>query len=202
MVKKIVGVVCAVFLIFSCSDEDDVKKENRFGLSPGNYWIYRTRVIHPDESSQIFDHLDSVWIEGTTTINGREYYVQESTLNGTQYLRDSANCILLRESSLEQIIYSENFRDTLFREPPIVRIMTDVNKTIEVPAGKLRTSNCRTLLRREKNDGGHHSHFPVFSDDFYTAQQYICSEQIGIVKQVSYYIGNTIEYELVRYKLK
>ena len=116
--------VSLVFLIFSCSDENEVRKTSYFGLKTGSYWIYRTKIIFPDESFQIFDHLDSVWIEGTTTIDGKEYYVRQSSLNGEQYLRDSANCMLLRILSYKEIIYSSQFKDTLYRDPPIVRIMT------------------------------------------------------------------------------
>jgi hypothetical protein len=80
--------------------------------------------------------------------------------------------------------------------------MTNVNTAIEVPAGRFKTSSCRTLVSREPDDTSHDDEYPLFGPNFYWVEQFMCSEKIGLVKQIYYYLGGKVEVELVRYKIK
>jgi len=166
-----------------------------------NYWVYQTTVTYYDGAVEVFPHLDSVWIEAETTIvNGKQSWVQRGTVGGMSTLRDSADYVFLRHGDLEQIIYSTN-RDTLFHWSPIsFTIMTDIDETVVVPAGELRSSNCITLIKKDPSVS--HSDLPSFDKNTYIWEQYICSPDVGLIKHVYYYLGGTVEIELVRYKVK
>jgi hypothetical protein len=165
-----------------------------------NYWVYRITVTLLDGSVEVFPYLDSVRIDAETTLmNGTQYWVRRGTQSGETMMRDSADCVILGDSNLEQIIYSTSY-DTLINRPPIYKIMTNVGETITVPAGEFRSSNCMTIVRKSGATG--HSHLPSFNNEFYIGEQYICSPDIGLIKRVYYYLGNTVETELVRYKIK
>jgi hypothetical protein len=189
-------------IIFSCADNDEVQKTRQdiFPLKEGNYWIYKTIITSSDGVVSVFPYLDSVWIEGKIRMDDVEYWMQKGTLSGEKYLRDSADCVLIRQLDFEQIIYSTN-RDTLTVRNPVYKIITDINATTLVPAGEFKTINCRTLLRKEPSNSGHGAEYPSFDNKFYTAEQYLSSENTGLVKNVYYYLGGTVEYELLRFKL-
>jgi hypothetical protein len=197
MIRKNLFYWIFIVVLLSCSDEELKKRDSIFPLRPGNYWIYQTTITSSDDVVEIFPYLDSVWIEKDTIMDGYLYWVQQGSLSGKYFIRDSANCVILRQLMFERIIFSTN-RDTLFSQPPVYQVITEVNKLTSVPAGKFRTINCRTLVRR--NTG--HSDFPIYNENFYTAEQFICSRDIGVVKNVNYYLGGTIDVELVRYKLQ
>jgi hypothetical protein len=204
MSKILKGIIFySIIISFSCS-EDDERKEIRntiFPIKPGNYWIYQIKGTSADGVVGMFPYLDSVYILKDTIINHSKYWIQTGTLSGTVYLRDSADCVILRQLTYEQIIYSTN-RDTLLRDPPFYKLITDVNEVTEVPAGKFPTINCRSLLRKDPSNAGHDTEFPSFSKNFYTVEQYKCSADVGLVKLIYYYLGGTIEQDLVRYSVK
>jgi hypothetical protein len=200
-IVKLFFVISLALLYYSCSDNEVKPKGVTFPLKNGNYWIYRTTVTSADGVVSVFPYLDSVWVQGDTVINSIKYWKEIGTLRGTIYLRDSGDCVLMKELTYEQIIFSTNRKDTLMNTPPVCKIITDVNQSTKVPAGVFLTNNCRTLLRKDPSDTGHNSDFPSFSKDFDTSEQYLCSERVGLVKNIYYYLGGTVEYELVRYKL-
>lgn len=201
MNKLVFFILLSSILLVSCNHDIDYTSSPTiaFPLKSGNYWIYRTTITAADGVVNIFPYLDSVWIEKDTLINNKRYWKETGTLRGTIYLRDSGNCLLMKEYTYEQIIFSTS-RDTLNKNLPIYKVMTNLNEVTKVPAGDYTTSNCRTLIRKDRSGQGH-SDLPSFDAKFYTSEQYICSPKVGLVKYVSYYIGDKIEYELVRYKL-
>ena len=186
-------------LLFSCGDHDvKPKRGTLFPVEAGNYWVYKTTTILFDGSVQIFPYLDSVWVDDQTIdIRGNKYWILQSSLSNTAYLRDSADCAIMGSLSFQQIVYSTN-RDTLVSRPPAYLVMTRVNDQVTVPAGEFTASNCMTLL---KKNGSVHSDYPSFDKKFSIGEQYICSEEIGLIKHVYYYLGSAIEIELVRYKI-
>ncbi len=189
--------------LFSCREttsEPVPKRESLFPLQPGAYWIYRKTVFFPNESFSVFAHLDSVWISQDTILDGKRYWVQRSTQNAPYFLRDSADCILRRNSyNYEHILYSENQRDTLLNDLPFYTLMTDNGVITRVAAGRFITRTCRSLLRIEEADNEQSDYFPLYTKPFHTTEFYISSTQVGLVKHVTYYLGNRIEYELIRY---
>ena len=193
--------IVLLFFLYSCTQEEIVKSNSNFPLKAGNYWIYRTTFTSADGVVQVFPYLDSVWIQKDTLINHKKYWKQIQSLSGTVYLRDSSDCLLMKKLTYEQIIFSTN-RDTLLKTPPLYKLVTNVNEHTKVPAGEFITNDCRTLLRKGPLNTGFDAYFPSFGKDFYTAEHYLCSKNVGLVKNIYYYLGNTIEYELVRYKLK
>src|SRR5688572_30094958 len=129
---KFISIFCLTLIFWGCADNDDVRvRKNLLNLQLGKYWVYRTKIIHQDESFYYLSLLDSAWIERDTIINGITYMLQHSTRGGDYYFRDSADCVLMRQLSNEQIIYSENLRDTLLKNPPVYKVVTDVNKIVQ-----------------------------------------------------------------------
>ena len=185
--------------LYSCTHEEVTRRSN-FPLKPGNYWIYKTTITSSDGAVSVFPYLDSVWIEKDTIIDNKHYWEQIGTLRGTIFLRDSSDCVLMKELTYEQIIFSSNL-DTLAKNPPFYKLMTSLSETVETPAGKFKAANCRMLLRKDPANTGHDDEYPAFNSEFYTTEQYICSSRVGLIKYVYYYLGSTIEYELVRYSI-
>ena len=188
-------------LIASCSDHDPApKRGTNFPMEKENYWIYQTTIIEFDGTREIFPYLDSVWIEEETTqLRGNTYWIRQSKLDGASLVRDSVDCVLMDQSFFEQIVYSTN-RDTLLKRPPAYQVMTHVGEKVTVPAGEFTSTNCMTLLRKDPS-GPAHSDLPSFDKNFYIGEQYICSSEIGLIKHVYYYLGGTVEIELMRYKI-
>lgn len=166
----------------------------------GSYWIYQTKMTSADDVVSIFPHLDSVWIEKDTVINNKVYWKQIGTLSGTYFLRDSADCVLRRQLSFEQIIYSTS-RDTLLSYPPVYQVVTEFNEKIQVKAGNFRANTCRLLLRKGPETIHHANDLPSYDDKFYSGEHFICSDEVGLLKDIYYYLGGTVEYELIRYQL-
>lgn len=189
-----------VSAFFSCADQDVENKKDNFPYKEGNYWVYKLTLTYPDGSVYVDNDYDSVWIVKDTVINRKAYWLQAGTQSGSIYLRDSADCVLRGRLIVDEIIYASN-RDTLFSNPPAYKINTDIGELVHVPAGDFRTTNCRTIIRRDPNDSGHNHGLPLFTDDFFTGEQYICSDKIGLVKHVYYSFGVAHEYELSRYEL-
>lgn len=197
---KFIPVIFLILCISSCTDHDVGKNTHSiFPIKPGNYWVYRISVTSADGVLSVFSYLDSVWIVNDTIIDNKKYWKEISTLRGNYYLRDSGNCVLRREATYEQIIYSTNM-DTLVKDPPTYKINTNVNEVTKVPAGDFVTINFRTLVRKTGLGEGH-SDLPSFNKDFFTDEQFISNSKTGIVKYVYYYLGGEVKHELVRYKL-
>lgn len=198
---QVIGLIllCWLGCILSCDETPARVGDNSiFPIREGNKWTYRIWITSDDGVVTLFPHLDSVTVVGDTILNGIRYWVQVGSLSGTVYLRDSSDCVLMRQLDYEQIIYSRN-RDTLLLDPPIYKIITNINEITEVPAGKFRTSDCRTLLRIDEQNP--HDHFPLFGDKFYSVEHYICSEEVGLVKNIYYHLGGMVETELLTYQL-
>ncbi|MBC7922920.1 MAG: hypothetical protein H7Z75_17725 [Ferruginibacter sp.] len=200
-----VGLLLGV-LLAACSREREAiepgkQYQNAFPLAVGNYWVYRTTITPSTGEKQIFNTVDSVWIEKDTTINGIPTFVQRSTRYHTlkTYLSDSADCIVSKTLQYRSIEFSTNFRDTLEREPPFYLMMLDANAETQVWAGIFRTVNCKSLIKTEPSD---QRNWPMHDPIFMVSEQKLYANNVGLVKKITYAYGNTIEEDLVRYKIR
>jgi hypothetical protein len=181
----------------------DAQYQDGFPLAVGNYWIYRTTATYYNGHKQIFNTVDSVWIEKDTVVDGKRVFVQKSTYypNLKIYLRDSAGCIISNLLQYQSIVFSTNLRDTLEHRPPFYVMMLDADQQTRVWAGTFRTVNCMTLLRMDA-DGHEHHNQPMYDRHFMINEQKRYANRVGMVKRVTYFHGNTIENDLVRYHVR
>jgi len=201
-----------LIIAFGCSKRDaplpstiaPVQNEysNAYPLAPGNYWIYRTHNFTP-EGEQKFENTDSVWIEKDTIINKKRYFIERSTAYWPlkRLLHDSAGSVISELAGIKEVIFSSNLKDTLLKQTPYYRLNVDKGKEIQVLAGRFPTINCILLYKLDKATGITHDH-PLYNADFMIIEQLLYANNVGLVKDVSYYVGNTIEKRLERYSVK
>ena len=203
------GLLLGVLLAACSRDREAIpgkQYQNAFPLAVGNYWVYRTTITSSTGEKQIFDTVDSVWIEKDTTINGKRAFVQRRTMyypTLKTYLSDSADCIVSKTLQYRSIEFSTNFRDTLERQPPFYLMMLDANAETQVEAGIFRTVNCKSLVRRDPSDQDQvRRNWPLHDPIFMIAEQKLYANNVGLVRRITYGFGNTIEEDLVRYKIR
>ena len=203
----------SLILAFACSKKESpspaVAKvpaqneySNAYPLAIGNYWIYRTHIFS-EEGEQKGVTTDSVWIEKDTIISKKRYFIERSTAYGTlkKLLHDSAGCIISEIVGIKELIYSTNLKDTVFKQTPYYRLNVDKHKEVQVLAGKFPTINCILLYKVDKNSGAEHDH-PLYNANFMIIEQLLYANNVGLVKEIEYYVGNTIEKRLERYHVK
>lgn len=203
----------ALILTFGCSKKETpspaaaivpAQKEysNAYPLAIGNYWIYRTHIFST-EREQISTTTDSVWIEKDTIVNKKRCFIERSTAYWPlkKILLDSAGSIVSEIVGIKELIFSSNLKDTLLKQTPYYRLNVDKDKEIQVLAGTFSTINCILLYKVDKESGITHEH-PLYNADFMIIEQLLYANNVGLVKDVSYYVGNTIEKRLERYHVK
>lgn len=200
-----------VLTSWSCCDEDDdpqdctdcvVDVAEYTQLTVGNYWIYDIVKIDENGVDVEVTGTDSLYISGSTFINGNTYYIQENTSstfsgNEPRFLRDSADFLVNHEGDIQfsTTIYDtviENYEDnnSLYT---IAYSMTDKDLEIDVPAGSFITSNFQGIVHFDEeaisvpvNDRAINSYY---------------AKDIGLVKSNVFYatLTSQLERRLVRY---
>jgi hypothetical protein len=120
----LVVLVFALIQTTSCTKDDDENitdtppsaytPKGYIPLKVGSYWVYRNYRIIDNGPDTILNGKDSVYISGTKTINGKEYFVYHHSMynNSELYYRDSSG-YLVNDKGI--IIMSEvNFTDTIY----------------------------------------------------------------------------------------
>ncbi|HEX8548359.1 MAG TPA: hypothetical protein VF691_15470 [Cytophagaceae bacterium] len=204
---KILLIILLSYSTVSCRKEPLTKIENpdfsrAYPLQIGNYWIYRSTILFKNGFVQRFETTDSVWIDRDTVINRKLYWVKKSSVHGSELLTDSSGTILLKSKDEHYAIFNKkNYKDTILRTAAFRRIMADINEEVNVVAGTFKTISCKTLMKMG-SDHQHMEDFPIHDFDFHLHDQTLFANEVGIVKRISYFLGNKTEENLEKYYIK
>lgn len=171
-------------------------------LAVGNYWVYqKSNLDTAGNVSAVTANYDSLFVSGTTDVNGVTYAVLSKALNGTVILgmeelrRDSADCmvdgngrIVFRYGVFDQIAWT-------YVDPFVFRYewyLSSATNTINVPAGTFSAHSLNCELTQLGT-------IPVPPAD--RDQLTWWAPGVGKVRDDSYYAlsGTGVRRDLVRY---
>lgn len=176
-----------------------------FPLTLGSYWIYEHTLLDSNFNVVSTGAIDSVFICGSTVINGDTFLVFDQQTNGSPtyampgfiygsyYLRDSAGYIVHPSG---YFVEHDNFQDTLdtYSIPALTTysFMRHPDSILTVPAGTYPTIDYRT-------------------DHYFTNPQYMdrsghkfYADDIGVVSWITFYVqsGYYFQRRLLRYHIQ
>lgn len=171
-------------------------------LAVGNYWVYqKSNLDTAGNVSSVTANYDSLFVSGTSVVNGNTYAVLSKALNGTvipgmqELRRDSADCIVdgngrivFRYGVFDQIAWT-------YVDPFVFQYewyLSSAINTINVPAGTFSAHSLNCELTQLGN-------IPVPPTDRDLVTWW--APGVGKVRDDSYYAlsGTGVRRDLVRY---
>ncbi len=127
--KYFAMVLGCLILVFSCKKKETPIEETAAApatasaytikdympLKYGNYWVYQ--FTRTDTNGVVFvSSIDSCYVQDSTFMNGRWFYMMTNHRTSAYYFTDSANCIIWGDGKLELKLSNNDTirRDSMF----------------------------------------------------------------------------------------